>query len=189
MLREYSKYPQWLIDVEEGKIWSKKLKKNIGAKHKDGYLLCSTGMLHRIIWMVANDSVIPDGYEIHHIDGNRTNNSINNLELVESYEHKSEHKKGIPITEEHKRKISESHKGISNPKDGNNKLSYFQRYNIKIAQYTLNDELVRTYDSFREIERMGFDRRHIKKICENKDRYKTHKGFKWRYYNETELQN
>lgn len=187
MLQEYEKFPNWLIDVEEGKIWSKKHKRFIGSENKDGYLICSTGMLHRVIWMTANGCDIPEGYEIHHIDGDRQNNSIYNLELIESFKHKSEHKKGVTFSEEHKRKLSEIRKGTINPKDGDSKLSYYQTHKIKIAQYTLTDELIKTYDSFREIERNGFDRRHVKKICENKYRHKTHKGYKWKYKDETEL--
>lgn len=184
MLQEYERFPQWLVDVEEGKIWSKKLKRYIGGKHKDGYIICSTGMLHRVIWMCVNGD-IPEGYEIHHKDHNRQNNSIYNLELIEQFKHKSEHQKGKIITNETRKKQSEARKFVIMPKDSDNKLSYANKYGIKIEQYSLDNVLVKTYSSFREIERNGFDRRHVNKICENKNKYKTHKGFKWKYYNET----
>lgn len=36
---------------------------------------------HRYVWESANGP-IPDGFEINHIDGDKTNNIIENLELV-----------------------------------------------------------------------------------------------------------
>ena len=37
--------------------------------------------VHRLIYETFNGSV-PNGYELDHVDGNRTNNSIDNLEVV-----------------------------------------------------------------------------------------------------------
>lgn len=37
--------------------------------------------VHRVVWTFFNVS-IPEGYEINHIDGNKFNNRIENLELV-----------------------------------------------------------------------------------------------------------
>ena len=42
---------------------------------------------HRIIWMLYND-VIPENYEIDHIDRDRINNKIENLRLVNSSKNK-----------------------------------------------------------------------------------------------------
>lgn len=38
-------------------------------------------LLHRLMWTAFNGE-IPNGYEIDHIDGNKLNNSLYNLELV-----------------------------------------------------------------------------------------------------------
>jgi len=46
-------------------------------KNHVGYTFCE----HRCVWVWFNDS-IPDGMEINHIDANRSNNRIENLELV-----------------------------------------------------------------------------------------------------------
>lgn len=48
--------------------------------------------VHRLMWEKYNDQ-IPEGYHIHHIDGNRLNNNINNLKLVSNSEHSSLHHK------------------------------------------------------------------------------------------------
>lgn len=46
--------------------------------------------LHRYVWEYHNGA-IPKGYHIHHKDGDRTNNDISNLVLVEAKEHLSGH--------------------------------------------------------------------------------------------------
>lgn len=46
--------------------------------------------LHRAVWEHHNGE-IPKGYHIHHKDGDRSNNSIDNLALVESSDHLSGH--------------------------------------------------------------------------------------------------
>lgn len=62
----------------------------------DGYVQISGPTLapvykmfeHRYVWEKTKGP-IPSGYEIHHIDGNRQNNNINNLECVAESEHHS----------------------------------------------------------------------------------------------------
>src|SRR5947208_1692896 len=49
--------------------------------------------LHRAIWEHYNKRKIPDGYHVHHKDGNSFNNDISNLELIFGFEHLSEHAK------------------------------------------------------------------------------------------------
>jgi len=48
--------------------------------------------LHREVWKDANDvDEIPEGYHIHHIDGDPTNNDPDNLECVSPQEHAERH--------------------------------------------------------------------------------------------------
>lgn len=62
----------------------------------DGYYQCSasrakaTGhyLMHRAVWAHHNGS-IPDGIHIHHKDGDRSNNDINNLESMPLRDHLS----------------------------------------------------------------------------------------------------
>lgn len=53
--------------------------------------------MHRYVWKFYNGP-IPEGYEIHHKDGNKANNDISNLECLERCEHKRLH--GRMLTEE-----------------------------------------------------------------------------------------
>lgn len=53
-----------------------------------------TGFLHREVWEFYNGK-IPKGLEIHHIDGDTTNNKISNLELLTHSQHAKKHNWGI----------------------------------------------------------------------------------------------
>ena len=46
--------------------------------------------LHRMVWEFHNGP-IPDGYDVHHMDEDRTNNDIGNLQLLSESEHHSLH--------------------------------------------------------------------------------------------------
>jgi HNH endonuclease/NUMOD3 motif len=60
-----------------------------GARHKV--------YVHRLIWEEAYGP-IPDGYVVHHINGDRLDNRLENLECLSNAEHTSHHFKGrIPV--------------------------------------------------------------------------------------------
>lgn len=54
---------------------------------------------HRYVWEL-NYGKIPDGYDIHHKDGDKSNNDISNLELITRSDHMRLH--GAQLTEEQK---------------------------------------------------------------------------------------
>ena len=57
----------------------------------DGYYRDSDWkLLHRCVWEYYN-CTIPDGYEIHHIDLDKSNNDISNLRLLTVAEHRKLH--------------------------------------------------------------------------------------------------
>lgn len=51
-----------------------------------------TILVHRLIWE-EHYGEIPEGYEIHHKDGDKHNNRIWNLECISNKEHKKRHKR------------------------------------------------------------------------------------------------
>lgn len=59
-----------------------------------GYYLNSTNRkyIHRAVWESFNGE-IPKGHHIHHIDGDKSNNDIYNLQLLSASEHTSMHAK------------------------------------------------------------------------------------------------
>ena len=46
--------------------------------------------LHRYVWELHNGK-IPKGFHVHHKDQNRSNNQIDNLELLQGHDHLSQH--------------------------------------------------------------------------------------------------
>ena len=66
---------------------------------KTGYYLCSTGdennvrkRMHVYVWEYFNGP-ISKGYHIHHIDGDKSNNDIQNLQMLSATEHERLHGK------------------------------------------------------------------------------------------------
>lgn len=63
---------------------------------KTGYYLCATAddgkrkRMHVYVWEYFNGPV-PKGYHIHHIDGDKSNNNIKNLQLLLAMEHEKLH--------------------------------------------------------------------------------------------------
>lgn len=71
---------------------------------KTGYYLCSTKdstgsrkRMHVYVWEHYN-GLVPNGYHIHHIDGDKSNNTIENLQLLSATEHEKLH--GEMLTDE-----------------------------------------------------------------------------------------
>ena len=56
-------------------------------RHSIGH---TTILMHKYVWEYYNGK-IPKGYEVHHIDRNRANNDISNLQLLTKEEHKRIH--------------------------------------------------------------------------------------------------
>lgn len=79
---------------------------------KIGYYLSSKKIgnsrkrLHRYIWETENNAQIPKGYDIHHKDGNKSNNDVSNLMLVNNREHTKIHERNL--TEEQRAKRAEN---------------------------------------------------------------------------------
>lgn len=97
---------------QDGEIHSfKKFPRGILKKSypdKKGYLRTTmavkkgkyrTEYIHRLVWMSFNNKKIPKGLEINHKDGNKSNNNLNNLEVVTHKENMIHaHRTGLATT-------------------------------------------------------------------------------------------
>lgn len=81
-------------------------------------------LLHRLVWEKYNKRIIPNGYDVHHIDMNQFNNHPSNLKIIKSIKHKNIHlkdrlinnpywwKNGIEKAQESAKKWHASDEGI-----------------------------------------------------------------------------
>lgn len=67
------------------------MEKSVGVNQRaKEYIQVTGGMEHRVIWEKHHGKV-PEGYCIHHKDGNKKNNRIENLECLSRKEHGKKH--------------------------------------------------------------------------------------------------
>ena len=64
-------------------------------------------MEHIYVWEQAHGAYVPEGYVIHHLNGIKDDNRVENLVLMTREEHTKLHHTGAKRSEETKRKISE----------------------------------------------------------------------------------
>ena len=67
--------------------------------------------VHRLLAMYREKSCILFSIHAHHIDGNKLNACLENIQLVIASSHISYHNKGRKLSEDHKLKISAANKG------------------------------------------------------------------------------
>lgn len=147
--------------TDEQLVYSKRNEKYLKLnRNKGGYLRVSlyknkkgrTFKLHRLVWMTLKGE-IPQGLEINHIDENKENNSIENLELV-------------------------THKENNNYGTHNARSAKARSIPIVAIKKDLSEIL--HYPSAKEAERdkeKGFHNSNISQCCLNK--LKSHKDFIW----------
>lgn len=119
-------YEDFYAISENGKVWSYRknrfLKEIIGD---GGYLqvnLFKNGSFKyfRIHRLVAEHFIkkIPSGLTVDHIDGNKKNNSVNNLQIISRGENSYKANKGRKLSLATKNKISNSKKGHPSNRKG-----------------------------------------------------------------------
>lgn len=135
-------------------------------KSKNGYFqvwLSKNGkahifLVHKLIAKTFLEN--PHNYlYINHIDGNKSNNNVDNLEWC---------------TQSHN--VNESYRlGLQKKQYGKDNC-----HSKKINQYDLNNNFIKTWNSFMDIERYyGFNHSNLQKVCVGKYRYAY--GYIWRY--------
>ena len=131
--------------------------------------------LHNYIYEKYN-GLIPKGYVIHHIDENKSNNNISNLQLISRKEHMDLHRK--EMSEETKEKLAYEKLGNKNPMFGKFGKKH---HNAKpIIQYDLNINKIKEWDCINDAVRQL-------SICQSgiwcclNGKSKISGGFIWRY--------
>lgn len=139
--------------------YEKKLKGKILSPLVDsqGYLTVCLGrgskryLVHRLVYEAFNGEII-EGMQVNHIDEDKSNNVPSNLNLMTPKE---------------------------NSNWGTSKERRSEKQGFKVYKYTLDEELIATYNSLRiaSIEN-GIDKNTIKRHCLNGKEYK---GYKWSF--------
>lgn len=130
--------------------------------HKDGR--AKMLYVHRLVWEAFNGE-IPEGYEINHISEDKTDNRLENLNLMTPKENinygTGNHRRSCKLKGKKRNDVSIY---LSKP----------------ILQYTLTGEFVREYSSLSECCKINGYRScsHISECCRGKR--KTYKGYIWR---------
>lgn len=141
-----------------------------------GYLLvdlCKDGKgkwfsVHRLVWEAFNGP-IPEGMQVNHINEDKTDNRLENLNLMTPKENSNWGTRN--------QRHAKKQKGIKRP-DIAQKLKNGKRSKC-VYQYTLDGVLVKIWPSTMECERNGFYHGAVSKCCNGK--LKQYKGFIWKY--------
>ena len=76
-------------------------------KHHRNYFYATEprrGFLHRHVWEDAHGP-IPEGFDVHHISEDTTDNSLGNLECITKLEHRNRHRMAGELLERQKRHL------------------------------------------------------------------------------------
>lgn len=63
-------------------------------------------------------------------------------------------------------------------------LQHENRFKMPVCKYSLDGTFISEYESARDAEKDGFDHSKILRVCRGEKRYKTHKGFIWKFKDE-----
>lgn len=111
--------------------------------------------IHKLVWETFNGSV-PDDYEINHINEDKTDNRLENLNLLSHCQNLNWGTRNQRVSE----------KQMNDPERSKH-----------VSRFTLDWILIEEYPSLNECRRNGFNQAHVVDCCNGKR--KTHKGFRF----------
>lgn len=161
---------------EDGRIYSKGFTKDRflkGYVHPSGYvqvgLKCIDGKKrnfrwHRVIYIYFNGD-IPEGMQINHIDENKQNNALSNLNLMTPKENANWGTRN--------ERCAEKQRGISRP-------YVVEKFSKHVVAVDIDDNVVLEFPSINEARRNGYY--HVDACCIGKRR--TCGGYYWYFKDE-----
>lgn len=164
--RDIKGYPDYMVS-DEGQVYSMKSKRLLTiSDHGDGYktvVLQKDGkskhpFVHRLVYETFVGS-IPKGYEVNHKDEDKSNNRLDNLELLTHWQNVN--------FGTHNQRISQS-------------LRTWRKIRGRaVFQFTLDGVLVKKWDSMADAHENGFHKSGISDCCNG--RKKAYKGYRWEH--------
>lgn len=126
---------------------------------------------HRFVVEQATGKKLTPDMVVHHKNGNKLDNRLENLEIMPLSEHTRLHATGrkdtVEIVEQKRAR------GLQNAK------RFTEEYGKKVCCKEKNGKIVKIYPSARSTKKDGFIGTHVSDVC-NKKR-KSHGGFLWEY--------
>lgn len=187
---------------EDKRIWSKHYNRFLeGYVTKYGYvnvgLKCIDGKYrlfqwHRVIYTYFKGE-IPEGMQVNHIDENKQNNALSNLNLMTPKENcnwgtgiqrGAAKRRGIPRPD-----VSEKFKGVPKTEEHKAKLKNNPLKSKPVVAVDDEGNVVMEFASMSEAERNGFYSSNVCKCCNNcfhRQGNNIYKGLRWFYKSEWE---
>jgi hypothetical protein len=176
----------------DGKIYNQDHKEIAIQTRKDGYQFVAIAYHNHSVHRLVAQAFIPEYDEtkqVHHKNGIKGDNRLENLEVMKSIDHQRLHNQFLPTTKIctvcHKEFIPNKTKRrravvCSNEcKIKLDKIHASQRQR-KIKQFTKDGKLLKTWESARACQKeTGYFESNINKCCKNK--IKSYKGYLWKY--------
>lgn len=182
MFRDFTKYEVF----EDGRVYSYQLKRFLKPqKDKKGYcrlrLYGNNGerkdyLVHRVVWIAVNGE-IPEGMEVNHINEDKSNCSIFNLNLMSRKENcnwgtRTARAAANRDYEEIGRKSAE--KQTNDPKRSK-----------QVAAYNKDGSLAMVFPSTQEAQRQGYNSGNVAACCRNcyiREGNNIYRGYHWLYF-------
>lgn len=194
-------YHNYLV-TSHGRVLSlkyRKIRELKQGKDRGGYLHVSLfkngrGYSKRVHRLVAEAFIhnYDNKNDVNHIDENKTNNHVSNLEWMTRKENlnygshnerMSNSLKGRKLSDEHKEKIIKSNIGKKRSDETKRKISGKNNYQARaVVGFKINGCAIKYYTFISECENDCFNTSNISSCCRKKR--KSHKGYDWYYADE-----